>query len=156
MHGGHHQRRERRFDEGAAFGRDLELPAEKRLGRGRAETDDHARLDHGNFGVEPGTAGGDFARVRLLVDPALAARLPLEVLHRVRQIHPGRISAGFDDGLAQEAAGWPDERFALRVFVGTGAFADKQPLGVLIADPKHGFIAPFVQRTGDAGGNAFF
>ena len=50
--------------------RDLELPAQQRLRGRRAEADDGARLDERDLGVEPGPAGGDLARVRLLVEAA--------------------------------------------------------------------------------------
>ena len=90
MHGGHDERRKGRRDDLSALRRDLELPAEQRLGRGRAEADDGARLDQLDLGVEPGPAGGDLARVRLLVDAALPARLPLEMLHDVGDVDGDR------------------------------------------------------------------
>ena len=45
-----------------------------------------ARLDRADLRVEPGAAGVDLHRVRLLVDAPLAARLPTEMLHHVRHV----------------------------------------------------------------------
>src|SRR3989442_1069562 len=66
--------RERRWDELAAMGRHLELTAEERLRRGRAEAYDRARLDERDLRVEPRTTCGDLARARFLVDAPLAER----------------------------------------------------------------------------------
>ena len=64
------------LDRLAALARDAELPAEQRLGGGRAEADEHPRLDRRELAVEPRPAGVDLRPVRLLVDPPLAARRP--------------------------------------------------------------------------------
>src|SRR5262245_41399515 len=83
VNGREHEWSERRGDELAAMGRDLERPAQERLCSRRAKTHDRARLDELNLGVEPRAAGVDFTGVRLLVNPALAPWLPLEVLDDV-------------------------------------------------------------------------
>ena len=57
--------------------RDPELPTEQRLRRGGAEADEHARLHDGELRFEPGTAGGNLGRVRLLVDAPLARAAPI-------------------------------------------------------------------------------
>ena len=51
--------------------------------RGRAERHDHLRLHDRALLIEPPLAALDLVGVRLLVQPALAARLELEVLHRI-------------------------------------------------------------------------
>ena len=86
MNRGEDQRRQRGADELSAVRGDLELTAEQRLGGRRAEADDGARLDELDFGLEPGTAGVDFAGVRLLVNPPLPPRLPFEVFDDVGDV----------------------------------------------------------------------
>src|SRR4051812_5791245 len=81
-------------DDLSASLRHLERPSQQRL-RGRcAKADDHLRSNGVNFGIEPRTAGRDLDRVRLLVNAALAARLPLEVLHGIGDVHLLSIDAG--------------------------------------------------------------
>ena len=64
----------------------FELPSEQRLRSGGAEADDDAWFDQGNLGIEPRAARRDFRRARLLVNPPLAARLPLEMLDDVGDV----------------------------------------------------------------------
>jgi len=54
------------------------------------------------------------AAVRLGVNPPLAARLPLEVLHRVGDVGLTPIDTGFLEGAIEQLAGRPDERRPLR------------------------------------------
>src|SRR5215831_13461172 len=65
---------------------DAKVSSEERLSRCRPHADDHFRFQHCDFSFDPWLAGSDFQRIRLLVNPSLAARLPLEVLHRVRHV----------------------------------------------------------------------
>ena len=90
----------------------LNARAEQRLRRGRAEADDHARLDQRDLGVEPRPAGGDLAGVRLLVDAPLAARLPLEVLDDVGDVDRCAVDAGVLERAVEQLAGRADERMA--------------------------------------------
>jgi hypothetical protein len=86
MDGGRYGFRKPGFDELATVLRHPELPAEQRLCRRRAEEDEDARLHDLELGLEPGAAGGHLGPVRLLMDPAFASRLPLEVLDGVRDV----------------------------------------------------------------------
>src|SRR5690348_14570961 len=75
--------------------RDAKRLAEERLRRRRAKADDDAWLEDRELGLEPRVTGADLGVVRLLVDAALARpTLPLEVLHRVRDVHLAAVDAG--------------------------------------------------------------
>ncbi len=62
----------------AASLRDLERPPQEGLGGSCAKSNNHVWLDGSDFCIQPGTAGGDLHSVRLLVNAALSARLPVE------------------------------------------------------------------------------
>src|SRR5262249_49352203 len=79
MHRRHDDRRQRRLDALTSLTRHPEALSEQRLSGRCSETDEHTRFDERDLDVDPGAAGGDLRRVRLRVDAALAARLPLEV-----------------------------------------------------------------------------
>ena len=71
---------ERRVDRLAALPGHAEVPAEKRLRRGRPERDDHSGPDGGQFRLQPGPAGDRLRPGRLLVDPPLARPCHLKCL----------------------------------------------------------------------------
>src|SRR5690242_21535920 len=105
-----HVRRQRGVDELAAPAADAEVAADHRLGGRRAETDEDARLDHRDLGVEPGPARDHLAPRRLLVDPALPARLPLEVLDDVRDVGGRAVDPGLAERTVEELPRGADER----------------------------------------------
>src|SRR6185295_19915668 len=96
---------------------DAEGPAEKGLGGGGAETDEDVRMGGGDLGVEPGAAGGDLARVGLLVDAALAAGFPLEVLDDVGDVDAAAVDARLGQCAIEQAAGRTDEGTTREVFL---------------------------------------
>ena len=55
--------------------------------------------------------------------------------------------------IVEQLAGLADKRFATRIFFGTRAFTNNQPVGTLIADTKDRLFAPLVKRTRCAPGN---
>src|SRR5581483_2328278 len=114
----------------AAVLRDAEIAAEKRLRRSRAEADDDARLDGGELCLEPGPAGDALRPARLLVDPALPARLPLEVLDGVRDVGLRPVDARLLERPVEQLAGRPDERLAREILLVSRLLADEQHLGV--------------------------
>jgi len=59
----------------------------------RTEADDDARPQARELQFEPRLAGLDLAEPWLGVQAALAARFPLEVFHRVREIHVRPLDA---------------------------------------------------------------
>src|SRR5215204_5559463 len=94
--------RELGLDGLAAMLRHAELAPEERL-RGRcAEAHEHAWLHDCELGLEPGGAGCDLGPARLLVDPALALRLPLEVLDDIRDVCGRAVDAGLLHRLVEE------------------------------------------------------
>src|ERR1700751_3125945 len=82
--------------------------------------------------VQPEPACPDLARVRTLVDPALAPLGPLEVLNRVGHVHVVAVDAGLVQRPVQDPARGPDERMAPLVFLVTR----------LLADQRHGRTRP--------------
>src|SRR5262249_49356820 len=54
------------------------------------------------------------------------------------------------DHLREQLSGAADERDALRVFIGAGAFADEHQRRFLVADAEDDFVAAFVQAAAAA------
>src|SRR2546423_33495 len=138
MNGRDNFRREFRFQNLPALAGDAKRRAEDSLGRRRAKTNQQSRPNDSKLGLEPRPAGRDLARVRLLVDPAFAARLPLEVLHRVRDVNLAAIDPGFFEGAIQNLARWPDERFPREIFLIARFFAEQHQLRAFRALAEHG------------------
>ncbi len=113
----------------AAILRDAKGAAEESLGGSGAEADDHFRLDLLEFGVEPGAAGGDFAGAGLLVDAALAARLPFEMLDGIGDVDVVAIDAGVGEAAIEKKSGGADKRRAFAVFTVAGLLADEDEPG---------------------------
>src|SRR5690242_7301963 len=110
----------RRFDKDAPLPRHAKLPSDQRLRRGRAETDDGGRPEHRKLCVEPRPAGGELAPARLLMDPALATRPPLEVFDRVRDVREIAIDARLVEEGVEQASGRPHEGPALVILAIAG------------------------------------
>jgi diguanylate cyclase (GGDEF)-like protein len=114
-----------------------ELAPEQRLRGGRAEQHQHSRLDDGELGLEPGTAGSHLRPVRLLVNPPLSARLPLEVLDRVRDIRVRAVDLGFGERLVEQPAGGADERPAGTILLVARLLADEHHVRGQRPFPEH-------------------
>ena len=112
--GGHDELGEVGLDRPATRLGEPEALAEQRLGRGRAEQEQRARLDDVELGPQPRQAGVDLALARLLVDAALAALLELEVLDDVGDVDVGAVDADRLQRLVELAARGPDEDPARR------------------------------------------
>jgi hypothetical protein len=137
MHGERDERREGRRKRLRAIACHLGVRPDHRLGRRGAKRDDRPRLDIRDLGIEPHATRLDFAVARLLVNPPLAARLPLEVLHHVGEIHIAEIDAGILERVTQQLAGWTDERFAFEIFSIARLLADEHDAGAARAVPEH-------------------
>src|SRR5581483_5725678 len=148
MHRREHERRERRGHERAPLRRHLELPPEQRLRRRRPKTDDRARFHELNFRIEPRTARRDLRRVRFLVNAALAARLPFEMLDDVGDVDRRAIDAGVDERAIEQLAGRADERVAGEVFLIARLLADQHQLGLACAFAEHGLRTAQIQIAG--------
>ena len=125
MHGCEDVRRQVGLDRPAAVFRHPELAAEKRLRSGRAHEDEDIRPYGLELGIQPGPARCELGRVRLLVDPPLAARLPLEVLDRVRDVGEPAVDSGGRQALVEDASRRADEGLAGEVLLVAGLLADE-------------------------------
>src|SRR5262245_38232691 len=124
--------------------------AEDRTQRRRAECDDYRGPNGGDLRFEPVDAGRDLALRRRLVDAPRAARLPAEVLHRVRQEHVAGCDVCRLDRSSQEAACRSDERLALPVFLIAGLLADQQEPRVTRAAARDALRRALPERTAAA------
>ncbi len=79
----------------AAFPRDAERRTENRLGCRRAHCYHQLWLNDSQLCFQPRAAGCDLARIWFLMNAAFPARLPLKMLHRVRDINLGSINSCF-------------------------------------------------------------
>src|SRR5438105_9940678 len=127
----------------AATLRDTKRLAEERLRRGRSETHDDLRLDELHLFVEPRAACADLAVVRFLVNPTLRflAALPLEVLHRVGDIHGVAIDSGFLERGVQQAARGAHKGMPFLVFLSARLLADNHHAGARWALAEYGLCA---------------
>ena len=106
-----------RLQDAASALRDAKAGAQQGLGRRRTETDHQRRRDRRDLRGQPRCAGADFVRRRLAVDPPLAARHPLEVLHRIGDVGVRPVDAGIGEGAVEQFPGGPDERPSLDVLL---------------------------------------
>src|SRR5205085_8990908 len=72
-----------------------------------------------------------------LVDAALPARRPLEVLDRVRDVHGVTVDAGLLERVVEHPSGRPDERLALEVLPVARLLADHHDLRAGTAFTEH-------------------
>src|SRR5690242_11641331 len=141
-----------RLDQLAALLRDPEVAPEQGLCGGRTEADQHARPDHLELRLEPRATGCDLRPVRLLVDAALAAGLPLEVLDDVRDVDLAAVDARVLEGLVEKLPGRADERLALEVLLVARLLADEENLGLRGALAEDRLRPGLVERAGGAAG----
>ena len=110
------------------------------------EAHEDLRLDQAQLRIQPRPAGGDLLEIRLLVDPALASRLPVEVFHDVRDVHLVAVDAGLVQRPVEQLAGRADERPPLDVLPIARLFADEYDLrlGGALAEDRLGCPLPEV------------
>src|SRR6266481_3608006 len=112
MNSREHPWRELRGQHLAALARDSESRAENGLRRCRTHCHDEVGLNDPQFRFQPRTARCDFARVRLLMNPAFSAGLPFEVFHRVSDVNLGAINASVRERAIHNFASRTYEWFA--------------------------------------------
>ena len=110
----------------AAAAQDAELRSQERLRRDRAHQDEHVGRDDVDLGAQPRPAGDDVGSQRTLVEPALAARLPAEVLDGVGQVDAAAIDARTFERVVEHASRRAHERPALDVLVVARLLADER------------------------------
>ena len=129
---------------------DPESRAENGLCRSRTHCHDEVGLNDPQFRFHPGTTRGDFARVRLLVNPAFAARLPFEVFHHVRDINLRPIDSGVLERAIHNLPSRTYEWFARDIFVIARLFANQHHRCALRTFAKDSLGRSFVQMTSSA------
>src|SRR5256886_2783758 len=153
MHRRHHRWQTGPLNELAALHAHAEVTAKQRLGRGRPQQDQQVRLDHRDFGIQPGTTGVDLSGIRLLVQATLALGLPFEVLDGVRDIDMRAVDARLLERLVEHASGGTDERFSFPVLAIAGLLAHEHDQGVFGALAEDGLRARLVEVTGATTGS---
>ena len=148
MHRDDDARRQRRPVERFAAARgDRHRAAEDGLRRRRAHAHDDVRLHRGELRLEPAVTRTDLDEIRLRMQAPLAARLPLEVLHRVRDVHvfardPRRLERRVED-----PPGGTDERVPLLIFLVARLLADEHERGARRALAEHGLCGVLVKSA---------
>ena len=113
-----------RCQPGASFARDefaalfghAKIFSQHSLRRGCAQTNHDFGPHRFQFGIEPRSAGGNLQRIRLLVDAAFAARLPLEMLHRIGDENLFAVDAHLIESFIEHATGRADEGMPGEIF----------------------------------------
>src|SRR5690606_36102107 len=100
--------------------------------------------------VEPEATGGDFARARPQVQPALATRGKLEVLDRVGDVGPPAVDADPLQRLLEDAPGRSDKGSAGKVLLVARLLADEHRVGPLRPLPEHRLRGERVERAASA------
>src|SRR5690606_26767146 len=114
----------RRVDEAAAVAKDPKTGAEQRLRGRRTEAHERVRLHDVDLRLEPGQARADLRDVGRAMQPPLAPRHPLEVLHDVRDIDVAALDACRLERVVEQLSGGPDERSAGEILAVSRHLAD--------------------------------
>jgi len=104
---------------------DAEPAAEDRLAGHRAHGHGDPGPDRRELRFQPAAAGHYLGSVGALVDAALPAGLPLEVLDRVRDVGVVARDAAVTERAVEEMPGRADEGVALLVLLVPGLLADQ-------------------------------
>src|SRR5262249_42005953 len=105
------------------------------------EKDHCSRLHDRELDIEPGPARRDVLRPRLLVNPPLPARLPVEVLHDIGHVDVVSIDSRRFERAVENPAGRPDERPSDLILLIAWLFADEHQARTLRTFPKDGLCA---------------
>jgi len=105
---------------------------------GRTQGDNQFGSNESYFGFKPRTARRNLSRVRLLMKPPFATRLPLKMLHCVGDINLLSVDARLFQGAVHDFSGATDERSARDIFVIAWLFANEHHPRGLWAFPENG------------------
>jgi len=147
MNSRQHPRCELRGQHLAMLPSDAESGSEDGLRRCCTHCHDQIRPNDPQFRFQPGTTGCDFTRIRLLMNPAFAARLPLKMFYRIRDIDLRPIDSGFLEGAVHDFARWPNEWFAGHIFVIARLLANQHHRCALGTFAKDSLRPSFIQMT---------
>src|SRR5687768_7516137 len=125
----------------------LELRTEHGLRGGGAEADDDGRVDGAQLRFEPRATRLDLGRARLLVDPPLPPRLPLEVFDGVGDIDLIARNTGIRERLVEHRAGRSDKGLSLPIFLVARLLADKHHARRARAGAEHDLRGGLVEIT---------
>src|SRR5260370_38398320 len=134
---------------------DPESRAENGLRRCRTHCHDEVGLNDPQFLFQPRTARCDFARVRLLMNPAFSAGLPFEVLHSVRDVNLRPIDSSVRERAIHNFASRTYEWFARDIFVIARLLANQHHRYALGTFAKNRLGRSLVQMTSSARSSVF-
>lgn len=97
---------------------------------GGPHRNDKCRLHKIEFAFQPLMARGDLGVTRLLVQPALAAQFPLEMLDGIGDIDLVALKTGIDQRTIEQLAGRADEGMTMPILLIAGLFADRHEPGM--------------------------
>ena len=100
-----------------------------------------------HLALQPLAARFNLALRRRLVQAALAARLPFEVLHRVGDVEPGAVEPRFGQGGVEDAPRRPDEDVAFAVLGIARLLAHQHDPRARIALPEDGLRGVLPERA---------
>jgi hypothetical protein len=126
------------------------LGPEQTLRRSCAEADNELRTNGGNLCFQPWAAGHYFQRVRLLMQPDLSARLPLEMLNSIGDVHLTPVDPRRLEAFIQQVTSRPDKRLPLLIFAIAGLFPHQENSGMGAAfakDDLRGFPVEVASTT---------
>src|SRR5580765_443091 len=150
MNGRKHPWCELRGQHLATLPADSECRAENGLRRSRTHCHDEVGLNDPQFRFQPRTARCDLARVRLLMNPAFATRLPFEVFHSVRDVNLRPIDSSVLERAIHNFPSRTNEWFARDIFVIARLFANQHHRCALRTFAKDSLGRSFVQMTRSA------
>ena len=113
----------------AAFLRQTELGSEKRLRRSRPQANDHLRLDHFRFRLQPRLAGAHFSDARFVMQPPLPTFPEFKVLDSVSHINLDTLDGRVGENTVQDFARGTDKRMTLDILFITGLLAHQRHTG---------------------------
>jgi len=140
-------RREFRRQYFAVLACDPKTRAENRLRCRRAHGHHQLWLNDSQLRFQPWAAGCDFARIRLLMNPAFPARLPLKMLYRVCDINLGPIDSGFFQSSIHDFPSGSHERLASDILVISRLLPDQHHRCAFRAFAEHGLRRTLVKVT---------
>src|SRR5439155_15441561 len=131
----------------AALARNTEGRTEDRLPSCRAKADQQLRFYQGQLRLKPRAAGCDFARIRFLMNSTFAARLPLKMLHRVRDVNLAAIDSSFFERAVHDRSRGSNKRSAGNILVIARLFADEHDRCAPWSFAKNSLRRALVNRT---------
>ena len=102
---------------------DSKLPAQQGLRCGCSQADPSIWFYAVHFGIKPRATGVYFGGVWLVMNTALAARLPLEMFHNIGKVHCVAIDSNALKRFVQDSASWAHKWFAREVLIVARLFA---------------------------------